>query len=283
MKTVFGAFFLERRRPAAVEKEEPRDTSPTPSSEGHFVRAAFYWCGILILFAYLQLEVNAVLKFYLPLRLPMLTVLWCVMAGYFLLRYFASEKPKMMLAASIFLMLGVAKVISVDLHSWHLDSTLVYDMAYVPLYVLMRFLDFGVVLLTVFIAWHLLRTRTEENRTAAVYGYGGLLVLFIYLTLELNSFLYWKLRPFQAGGVSVLWALFAVAFVGGGIWRNVRGLRYAGLVLFAIIVGKVFLVDLANMPALYRVIAFLVVGIALLIGSFAYLRAAPRFKGEDTS
>ncbi len=45
-------------------------------------------------------------------------------------------------------------------------------------------------------------------------------MLFVYLTLELNSFLYWKLRTFQAGGISVLWALFAVVFVGSGIFKS---------------------------------------------------------------
>ena len=148
------------------------------------------------------------------------------------------------------------------------------------MYVLARLLDFGSVLIMLFLAWHLLRARIGGTSIVSVFGYGGLFMLFAYTTLELNALLYWKLRGFQAGGISVLWALYAVTFVGGGIWKNLPPLRYAGLLLFTVVVGKVFLVDLVHTPAIYRVIAFLLVGLALLAGAFAYLKAAPRLRAE---
>ena len=89
---------------------------------------------------------------------------------------------------------------------------------------------------------------------------------------------------FQAGGVSVLWTLFALSFVAGGIWRNARPIRLTGLLLFAVVTAKVFLIDLEHMPSVYRVIAFMAVGALLLLGSFAYLRASRKFAtaGETT-
>jgi uncharacterized membrane protein len=103
----------------------------------------------------------------------------------------------------------------------------------------------------------------------------------VYATLELNSLLHWGMPDFKNGGVTALWAVFAIAFTGSGIWRNIRPLRYAGLVLFAIVAFKVFLHDLQHMPMIFRAIAFLVVGVALLLGSFGYLFANKKFEIED--
>jgi uncharacterized membrane protein len=110
----------------------------------------------------------------------------------------------------------------------------------------------------------------------------GLALLFLYLSLETNSFLHWTLRPFQAGGLSVFWTLFALALVAVGIGWGAAPLRFAGLALFAVVVVKVFRVDLGHTPVVQRVIAFLIVGSLLLLGSFAYLKASRRFGGEES-
>jgi uncharacterized membrane protein len=116
----------------------------------------------------------------------------------------------------------------------------------------------------------------------AVFGYTAIILLWLYLTLECNSLLHWKLREFQNGGLSVLWTVFAFCMLAGGIWQGIRALRLAGLVLFTVVVAKVLFVDLADMPTVYRVIALMVIGVLLLLGSFAYLRSSKRFiKGES--
>ncbi|HBA85004.1 MAG TPA: hypothetical protein DCZ95_12990 [Verrucomicrobia bacterium] len=156
-----------------------------------------------------------------------------------------------------------------------------------------RLWTFGVSIGSIFGAFMLERRRPQgmvEAASAPARGAGffrkafygaGIFMLFVYTTLELNALLYWKLPSFQAGGLSVLWALYAVTFVGGGISKNLRGLRLAGLLLFAVVVGKVFFVDLDNTAPIYRVLAFLLVGIALLVGAFAYLKAAPKFRNKE--
>jgi len=114
-------------------------------------------------------------------------------------------------------------------------------------------------------------------RTAGLFGYGALALLFLYSTLELNSLLYWKLPAFRRGGMSILWAVFAIAFITAGIRKSVAALRYLGLALMLVVVGKVFLSDLSRMSMAVRVVAFLAVGLILLGGAFAYLQAAGRF------
>ncbi|NCC50148.1 MAG: DUF2339 domain-containing protein [Spartobacteria bacterium] len=277
--SVFCAFFLEKRRRLTEAKTEEDAVVGRPS----LLRAIFYWAGIIILFVYLQLEVNAFFKFHMAWRLPMLTVVWCAMGAYFLMRYIHTDDWLNMMAASFFLGFAALKIFLIDLYSWQPNAHGVLLIEYGAAYVMARLLDFGVVLFMLLLAWHLLRRREEGEAMAPLYGYGGLFMLFAYSTLELNAFLYWKLPAFQAGGISVLWALFAVCFVGGGIGKNLRPLRLAGLALFAIVVGKVFLVDLEGTLAIYRVVAFLIVGVALLIGAFAYLKAAPKFAREEDS
>jgi uncharacterized membrane protein len=141
----------------------------------------------------------------------------------------------------------------------------------------MRWLDFASLLGLLFAAWMLLGRRSAAPQ---VFGYGGLALLFLFCTLEINSLLFWKLTKFQTGGISILWSLFAATFIAGGIWKRVRPLRFIGLILFVVIVAKVFFVDLQHMPVIYKAVAALAVGSLLLLGSFAYLYASRQFKKE---
>ena len=63
-----------------------------------------------------------------------------------------------------------------------------------------------------------------------------------------------------------------------GLHRGVRGLRYAGLALFAVVVGKIFLVDLAGLESIYRILAFIALGILLFLAALLYLRNRARFQ-----
>jgi uncharacterized membrane protein len=98
-------------------------------------------------------------------------------------------------------------------------------------------------------------------------------LLFIYATCELNTILQAKLPGLMGGGVSVLWGIFAFCFVYRGLQRDHAPLRYLGLALFTIIVGKVFFYDLSQLDAIYRIIAFLLFGLMLMGAAFVYLKA----------
>jgi uncharacterized membrane protein len=52
----------------------------------------------------------------------------------------------------------------------------------------------------------------------------------------------------------------------------VRPLRYLALLLFAIVAWKVFFVDLSNLDQFYRIVAFVILGLLVLCGSFLYLK-----------
>ncbi len=279
--SIGAAFHLEQVQPTKAPLV--RETSDTgkliTTSKG---TQLFYWATILFLFLFLHLEVNAMFGMWTAFRLPALTALWSCMGFYFLYKICKSQTAStaMLIALAAFAMGSFMKVIAVDLISWNFSDLGYFDMAYTGQAVLARMVDFGSLLLLLGCAWGMMPS-VYPRPTRSVFGYGTLGFLFLYTTLELNSLLHWRLLDFQSGGITALWAVFAIAFTGGGIWRNVKPLRYVGLILFAIVVGKVFIHDLSHMPMIFRVIAFFVVGIALLLGSFAYVFANKKFIVEE--
>jgi uncharacterized membrane protein len=81
-------------------------------------------------------------------------------------------------------------------------------------------------------------------------------------------------EPSQTAQValSVFWGVVGLAAIVAGLVANVRELRYGGLALLGLGVAKVFAYDLAELDQLYRVLSFVVVGVVLLVGAYAYQR-----------
>jgi len=81
-------------------------------------------------------------------------------------------------------------------------------------------------------------------------------------------------EPSQTAQValSVFWGLVGLAAIVVGLVRDVRELRFGGLALLGLGVAKVFAYDLSELDQLYRVLSFVVVGIVLLGGAYAYQR-----------
>lgn len=75
-------------------------------------------------------------------------------------------------------------------------------------------------------------------------------------------------------GLSILWTLYAAAVLAVGFARRAEVLRWGALALFGLVVAKVFLVDLSDLPGIYRVVSFLVLGIVLLAVATVYQRLA---------
>jgi len=71
------------------------------------------------------------------------------------------------------------------------------------------------------------------------------------------------------------WALFALGLLVIGIWRGSRPARFAAITLLSVSLLKLFLHDLASLPALYRVGALFGVAIIAMLASFAYQRFLP--------
>jgi uncharacterized membrane protein len=68
------------------------------------------------------------------------------------------------------------------------------------------------------------------------------------------------------------WMLYGAALMGLGISRADRALRLAALTIVGLVAGKVFLVDMADLAGLWRVLSFLGLGLALIAVGAVYRR-----------
>ena len=134
----------------------------------------------------------------------------------------------------------------------------------------MRLADFGP--LIAFLITLAVVRRGRDQLLARVAAVLWPALLFFYSTWEMNTMLADLMPKLRAGGVSILWGAFAAAFIYRGLTTSQRPLRYLGLALFAVVVGKVFLYDLARLGNVHRVFAFLLFGLLLMAGAFFYLK-----------
>ena len=69
-----------------------------------------------------------------------------------------------------------------------------------------------------------------------------------------------------------------MALLTAGFVAADRLLRRSGLVLLAICTGKVFAYDFRQLDTLSRIVSFIVLGILLLLASWAYARYSARVR-----
>lgn len=272
-------------RPAAAPVEAANDIAggvPEPGAGGVLLT-------VCLAGAFLLLEVelwHGCGAFCPPLRLPALS-LGLVLAAVLLLLWHVRTGRVWALAVGLAAAAAlVAKLVGVDLPSWSpVFDTFGYEGACAGLDIGLRALDFGAACL--FLGWaacFLTRTGgdSRERRLAgALAGTAALALLFLWLTLEVSHVLAQFLPGLRAGGVSILWALFAISLLFAGIRAGQRRLRVAGLALFAVTFAKVFLSDLERLDALYRILALFVVALLLGAGSFLYLRQSQKFQEKQ--
>jgi len=121
--------------------------------------------------------------------------------------------------------------------------------------------------------------RRPDGRVAMfVSGFVGLALVWQILSVEAYSYfdaqipLYTgdatHLRRSAQTALSVGWAAYAAVLLGLGFRLGSLPLRWAALAVFGVTLGKVFLIDMAELPGLYRVLAFLI--LSLMMGGAAW-------------
>jgi uncharacterized membrane protein len=76
--------------------------------------------------------------------------------------------------------------------------------------------------------------------------------------------------------LSLLWTAYASGLIALGVIRQSALLRWQALVLFGLVVIKVFLYDSSYLERFYRIVSFFILGLVLLIVSFIYQRKVAR-------
>jgi uncharacterized membrane protein len=76
--------------------------------------------------------------------------------------------------------------------------------------------------------------------------------------------------------LSLLWTAYASGLIALGVRRESSLLRWQALVLFGLVVVKVFFYDSSYLERFYRIISFFILGLVLLVVSFLYQRKVAR-------
>lgn len=119
--------------------------------------------------------------------------------------------------------------------------------------------------------------RLNDRAGMAVHG------IFIAAAVALGIVALERVPQFRDFYLTVSWTVLAlVVFAVSAITRE-KYYRYAGLAVFALVLGRAFLHDALNLSGLQRVAAFGVLGVVLLIVAFGYIYTVGRIGKDEES
>jgi len=124
------------------------------------------------------------------------------------------------------------------------------------------------------LAW--IAREDTAQRLRQIYQAFAMIVGFIWCTLlvadyfDSAAFVDKNTSSTELYTYSVVWLLVAIGYQAIGLLQNQKVLHIGSLVLLLVTVGKVFLVDAAELEGLYRVLSFLGLGISLIGIGFFY-------------
>ncbi len=188
---------------------------------------------------------------------------------------------------------GGAIPIVIALWLWTFYANVTHDGASLPLpYLpLLNAIDLAhMFILLAVMKWvlHVSRDDSEINlpldRTL-LYAAGGA-ALFVWLNaILLRSIHHWADVPYRIDtlsrsvlvqtALSIFWTLLALALMFTATRKRWRNVWMVGAALMAVVVGKLFLVDLSHMAGIERIVSFIGVGVLMLvIGYFSPLPPA---------
>lgn len=116
------------------------------------------------------------------------------------------------------------------------------------------------------------KTITNSREFTWFFGILAALQLFAWLTIETWVSAGHYLPSMRQGALSIAWTLFALGLLIFGLNRKIRASRLVSLVLFAVTIWKIFFIDLAELEQIYRICAFVALGLLILAGGVIYLR-----------
>jgi len=125
-----------------------------------------------------------------------------------------------------------------------------------------------------------------RSGAAGFMGVAGALIVALGLwlgSLEIDRYCtpagrFWDSAMAVQTGLSIWWGLYGIGLVAVGFARQSAPLRWVGLALLAVTLGKVLIVDMARVRYLYRVLSLLGVGLVCMACSIAYAKLASRLR-----
>ncbi|HRG59721.1 MAG TPA: DUF2339 domain-containing protein [Bacteroidia bacterium] len=96
--------------------------------------------------------------------------------------------------------------------------------------------------------------------------------LIVYSMFNEHLSINYLLNQNHKFGYAILWGAFAFVLINIGMRRKIREIRIISLALFTLVILKLFIYDINNISEAGRIIAFVLLGVLLLVVSFMYQR-----------
>ena len=280
----FVALAILRRRPKPAASL-PQNVGPLPLMPG--LPTVVTILALAGAFGYLTLEAKLCFGAYFPdFARVAVTLIWAAFLWHLFTLKTRSNNSALAALCQIGLILLAAKWLMFDtlaydplkLGAWHYRSGMEFAHWVSRLFNTLALLAGLVVVrrLTQPTAREAHRLPFRPTLTIIAIGAG-----LIYLTFETATLFHTYVPDFEAGAVSLLWGLYALALLWSGLRIDWRPLRLAGLALFAVASAKVIFSDLADLDIVWRLLAFGVLGAAMLLAAFAYLKKNGQKKREE--
>ncbi len=235
-----------------------------PVREGDATVARLLFAGLALTFATLVI----------PIRLEgkWITIAWAIEGA--VLMWTGFRTRVWYLRASAFVLFAIVGA-----------RLLMMPMPLVQAFANERFASFAVALVCFAIA--LIFWKQDENQSEvepgeetlfAVLGIAFNVLAVFALTIEMRNAFFTPGMPWYQGdarlkyglSVSLLWTLYAAVLLFLGMRWSEAGMRWQALILFGIVIVKVFFGDLSSLQGVYRIFSFVVLGLVLLGVSFFY-------------
>lgn len=145
------------------------------------------------------------------------------------------------------------------------------DAVTTSFYISMRYVCYIFVALTFFASWQHIRQKSVRHLVRQFFHLFVHLVIVWVLSSEMITWLsIGGATQTYKFGLSILWGVYALLLIGIGIWKKQQYLRIAGIVLFASTLIKLFVYDITELNSISKTVAFVSLGLLLLIISFLY-------------
>ena len=148
-----------------------------------------------------------------------------------------------------------------------------------------RLVSTGVCMMALLKMWDVFKRDEDDENAGMLKSLSLNIVLvmgFLYLTFEAATFSDAYVQGFRQWAVSIVWGCYGLSLLVSGLHFAKKAFRMVGLLLFAMTIFKIFFIDLEKSDVLFRLIAFALLGIVLLLAAYAYLRKQDTFKRPNT-
>ncbi len=82
---------------------------------------------------------------------------------------------------------------------------------------------------------------------------------------------------------SAVWMLLAITAILAGSWRFGKNCYRSGMILLAMVIFKVFVIDMYQLEGIYRIVAFMGLGLSLLGIAYLHKRIGTAVFNNDES